>query len=161
MSDLHHYQLHLKWTGNQGEGTSGYRTYSRDHIISAAGKPDLACSSDPIFRGDPGRYNPEELLVAALSGCHMLWYLHLCADAGIVVKDYTDMAKGTIQISPDGGGHFKEVVLSPVVTLSEHVQEIKALALHQKAGELCFIARSCNFPVLYHALCKIIPDTST
>src|SRR5499426_564348 len=104
----HHYSVVVTWTGNQGSGTSGYRDYRRDHDISAAGKPIIPASSDPIFRGDASRYNPEDLLVASLSGCHMLWYLHLCADAGIRVTEYRDDATGTMVETADGGGRFAE-----------------------------------------------------
>ena len=102
MSNQHHYSLTLKWTGNKGSGTSAYTAYERSHIVSVANKPDLLCSSDASFRGDKTKYNPEELLVASLSSCHMLWYLHLCSEAGIVVTEYTDNAKGTMTVSADG-----------------------------------------------------------
>lgn len=111
------------------------------------GKPEIAASSDPSFRGDAARYNPEELLVAALSSCHMLAYLHVCADAGIVVTAYEDAAKGTMKLNRDGSGEFTEVVLSPVVTIQDPSQEELANELHHRAHELCFIARSVNFDV--------------
>src|SRR5690606_3355257 len=104
----HDYSVQVTWTGNLGQGTRGYRAYARDHEISVPGKPTLPGSSDPAFRGDPGRYNPEELLIASLSACHMLWYLHLCADAGIVVLEYLDRASGAMRETPDGGGRFVE-----------------------------------------------------
>src|SRR5690348_16487079 len=147
MEKTHHYTTILTWTGNKGEGTSGYRAYGRDHILSVAGKPDLPASSDPSFRGNPARYNPEELLVASLSSCHMLWYLHLCAVNGIVVLDYRDEASGTMQEEADGGGTFVRVVLKPRVTIAKGGDRDKALALHEKAHHLCFIARSVRFPV--------------
>ena len=103
----------MSWTGNRGQGTAGYTAYSRDHLIRVAGKPDIAATSDTAFRGSPGRYNPEELFVAALSSCHMLWYLHLCAVNDIVVTDYQDEALGTMVETDDGGGYFKEVTLLP------------------------------------------------
>ena len=101
------------WTGNRGEGTASYRGYGRDHVLSVKDKPEIPGSSDPSFRGDPQRYNPEELLVASLSSCHMLWYLHLCAVSGVVVVDYRDEAGGTMEETADGGGFFREVVLKP------------------------------------------------
>src|SRR4030095_12641543 len=104
MHKEHSYSVKLNWTGNLGQGTSGYRAYSRNHEISAGGKPALPGSSDPTFRGDPTRYNPEEFLVSALSTCHMLWYLHLCAEAQIVVLEYSDEASGVMEETPDGGG---------------------------------------------------------
>lgn len=151
----HHYSLTIEWTGNMGQGTSAYRAYERSHTISATDKPDIAASSDPAFRGDKSRYNPEELLVAALSSCHMLSYLHECANAGVVVVDYTDQATGTMVQMPDGGGHFTEVTLHPVVMVAEASMLDKANALHHRASELCFIANSCNFPVHHQPTCRV------
>jgi organic hydroperoxide reductase OsmC/OhrA len=142
----HHYEVQIAWTGNQGQGTKTYNGYRRDHVLEAAGKPVIPCSSDPAFRGDRTRYNPEELLVASLSSCHMLWYLHLCATNGIVVTDYRDNAQGVMAENPDGSGAFVEVTLQPQITI-EAGDPDKALALHEKAHHLCFIANSVNFPV--------------
>jgi len=147
MSKEHVYQTNLVWTGNLGAGTKTYTGYSRAHEISIAGKPVIVGSSDPHFRGDASRYNPEDLLVAALSACHMLYYLHLCADAGIVVTEYRDAATGRMIETPDGGGHFTEVTLHPRVVISKGSDVEKAEALHHQAHELCFIANSVNFPV--------------
>ena len=144
----HHYEIQVTWTGNLGSGTSDYRAYNRDHDISAAGKPTLPGSSDPAFRGDRTRYNPEDLLVASLSTCHMLWYLHFCATSGIVVTDYRDDARGTMQETDEGGGHFTEVMLKPVVTVAPGANRALALTLHEKAHNHCFIANSVKFPVL-------------
>ena len=144
---IHHYKATITWTGNTGKGTSDYRAYERNHTISIDGKPTIPGSSDPSFRGDPTRYNPEEMLVASLSACHMLWYLHVCTEAGVVVVDYTDDATGTMAETADGGGHFKEVTLHPKVTVSDESMIAKANELHRKANKLCFIANSCNFPV--------------
>jgi len=143
----HYYATTIEWTGNRGTGTSAYRAYSRDHIIRIPGKPDIPGSSDPHFLGDPARHNPEEMLVAALSACHMLWYLHLCAEAGIVVTAYRDAAEGVMLLEPDGGGQFIRVTLRPEVTLAAGTDEEDARALHHEAHEKCFIARSMNFPV--------------
>ncbi|PRX44783.1 organic hydroperoxide reductase OsmC/OhrA [Prauserella shujinwangii] len=143
----HGYAVTVTWTGNTGTGTSGYAAFSRDHDVSAPGKPVLAGSSDPAFRGDPARWNPEELLVASLSECHMLWYLALCAQAGVVVTDYVDEAGGTMVEQPGGAGQFTEVVLRPRVTVAEEAMLAKAEELHGPAHEKCFIARSVNFPV--------------
>src|SRR5215207_8986097 len=118
MSKEHIYQTNLVWTGNQGTGTKTYTGYSPAHEISIEGKPVIVGSSDPHFRGEPSRYNPEELLVAALSACHLLYYLHLCADAKIVVIDYQDSATGKMIETSDGGGHFTEVILRPRVVIS-------------------------------------------
>jgi len=150
MSKQHHYELTVQWTGNTGTGTSGYRQFERSHTISAAQKSDLLASSDPAFRGDPTRYNPEDLLVASLASCHMLWYLHLCAEAGVTVVEYSDTATGIMEETAAGGGRFREVTLHPLVkVLSDSMLE-KALALHEAAHALCFIANSVNFPVHHH-----------
>lgn len=143
----HHYRVRLDWTGNSGSGTSAYRDYERAHELSAAGKPVIAGSSDPHFRGDPSRWNPEELLVASLSACHQLWYLHLCSAAGIVVTAYADEAEGVMAMEADGGGRFVRVVLRPRVTLAPGADAAKATTLHHDASAMCFIARSVNFPV--------------
>jgi organic hydroperoxide reductase OsmC/OhrA len=143
----HTYELRVEWTGNDGQGTKTYKTYRRDHLIRAAGKPDVPGSSDPNFRGDAARYNPEELLVASLSACHMLWYLHLCAVNHITVLDYQDAASGVMEEAADGSGQFARVVLRPQVKISAGDDQAKALALHHDAHRLCFIARSVNFPV--------------
>lgn len=147
MSKEHIYKTDLVWTGNTGDGTKTYKGYSRAHEISIEGKPTIVGSSDPHFNGDPSRYNPEELLVAALSACHMLYYLHLCADAKIVVVDYRDSATGVMVETANGGGHFTEVVLRPRVAISNDSDAEEAEKIHHKAHELCFIANSVNFPV--------------
>lgn len=143
----HQYQVDLRWTGNTGHGTRDYRAYARAHEISAPGKPVIVGSSDPQFRGDAARYNPEELLLASLAACHMLWYLHLCADQGIVVMAYQDQPRGQMLETADGGGRFTEVVLRPVVTVAAGADSALAKMLHVRAHELCFIANSMNFPV--------------
>jgi organic hydroperoxide reductase OsmC/OhrA len=152
MGERHAYEVLTRWTGDLGTGTSDYRAYSRQHEVLGPGKvgPILG-SSDPAFRGDATRYNPEELLVASLSACHLLWYLHLCADAGIVVLEYADAARGTMAEAEGGGGHFTEVVLRPQVTITRAEQVPDALKLHEKANRLCFIANSVNFPVKHVA----------
>jgi organic hydroperoxide reductase OsmC/OhrA len=149
MAGLHSYELALTWTGNTGSGTSGYRAYSRDHEIRAPGKPVIVGSSDPAFRGDKERWNPEELLVAALSQCHMLWYLHLAATAGVVVTAYSDTPVGTLREAEDGSGRFTQVLLRPSVTVTDPQSCERAGSLHAEAHRLCFIARSVNFPVLH------------
>jgi len=146
----HCYHTKLEWTGNTGKGTTDYRSYKRDHEISSPGKTAILGSSDPNFRGDPTRYNPEELLVSSLSACHMLWYLHLCADAGIVVETYEDEAEGIMEVSADGGGRFVRVTLRPHVRVVGTVAQ--AEALHHRAHELCFIANSVNFTVNHESI---------
>jgi len=147
MGKEHRYNVTVTWTGNTGTGTAGYRSYERAHEISAEGKPAIGASSDPVFRGDRTRWNPEELLVAALSGCHQLAYLHLCVDAGIVVVEYVDHAEGWMAETPDGAGQFVRVVLHPKVTVAAGSDVAKARELHHQAHAKCFIARSVNFPV--------------
>ena len=144
---VHTYDLTVTWTGDDGRGTADYRAYRRDHVVSADGRPDLAGSSDPTFRGDATRWNPEQLLVAALSQCHMLWYLHLCATNAVVVTGYVDHAHGEMRTHGDGSGEFTSVVLRPEVTVSEPEMVEAAERLHAEAPTLCFIARSVNFPV--------------
>jgi organic hydroperoxide reductase OsmC/OhrA len=155
MSNQHQYTLTVRWTGNKGNGTASYTGYDRSHSVSIENKPDLLCSSDAAFRGDKSKYTPEDLLVASVSSCHMLWYLHLCSEAGIVVTDYVDNAQGTMVITSDGGGHFTEVTLYPVVTITDGTMEQEANDLHRRANQLCFIARSCNFPIHHKPTCKI------
>ncbi|HVI09455.1 MAG TPA: OsmC family protein [Candidatus Binatia bacterium] len=142
----HTYRIRMEWTGNDGEGTKGYKSYRRDYTISVEGKPTILGSSDPNFRGDPSRYNPEELMVASLSSCHMLWFLHLCSVNQIVVVDYLDEAGGLMKENPDGSGEFVTVTLKPKVTIASG-NPAKLDELHHKAHQLCFIARSVNFPV--------------
>jgi organic hydroperoxide reductase OsmC/OhrA len=142
---MHTFRVHTAWTGDTG---LGYGYYSRDHELSAQGKAQaIPGSSDRAFRGDSSRYNPEELLVASLSSCHLLWMLHLCADAGIAVTAYADNADGDMALNPDGSGQFVRVTLRPelTVTNADHVARLDEL--HHRAHELCFISRSVNFPV--------------
>jgi organic hydroperoxide reductase OsmC/OhrA len=143
----HTYTCALTWTGNSGVGTASYSAYARDHVFSGSGKPDLPGSSDPAFRGDARRYNPEELLVASLASCHMLWYLHLCADAGVTVLAYRDDPVGTMVEDARKGGYFTKVTLRPKVTIVSGGDTSKARDLHKSAHEKCYIANSVNFPV--------------
>jgi organic hydroperoxide reductase OsmC/OhrA len=155
----HSYHVRVAWTGNRGRGTSEYRGYARDCDITSrvtsetdgvrgvTAPAPIAGSSDPAFRGDPGRWNPEQLLVASLSQCHMLWYLHLSSEAGVLVTEYTDDARGSMTEAADGGGRFTEVLLRPQVTVASPDMLEKAAALHEPAHEKCFIANSVSFPV--------------
>lgn len=147
MAKKHQYTTAVTWTGNRGEGTASYTAFDRDHVVDVDGKPQLAASADPAFRGDPSRWSPEDLLVASLSECHMLWYLHLCADSGVVVTDYRDVAQGTMVVERDGAGRFTEVVLRPAITVADESMLSKATELHEQAHRKCFIANSVNFPV--------------
>ena len=156
MARVHLYRVTVEWTGNNGTGTSAYKAYERSHTISAAGKPSIPGSSDPQFRGDPARWNPEELLVASVSACHKLWYLHLCATSGVVVAAYVDHAEGELEESPDGSGHFRRVVLRPQVIISASSDPAKARALHAEAHAKCFIANSMNFPVEHDPQIRVL-----
>ncbi|HEY2473761.1 MAG TPA: OsmC family protein [Candidatus Cybelea sp.] len=159
----HSYQATLQWAAD-GAGTVNYRSYLRDFTVASPQKPEIAGSSDPAFRGNPSRYNPEELLVASLSSCHLLWYLHLCSRNGIAVLEYRDDARGTMRENPDGSGEFVLVELHPAVTIAPEGDRARALALHEEAHRLCFIARSVNFPVEVHGettLACRIPEFET
>jgi organic hydroperoxide reductase OsmC/OhrA len=156
MEKHHAYNVILQWTGNTGSGTNSYRTYERSHITQVQGKPEILGSSDPAFRGDKTKYNPEELLVASIAACHMLWFLHLCADAGVIVIDYRDNATGIMQETANGGGFFKEITLYPEVIVKNECMIEKANSLHQRANELCFIANSVKFPIYHKPVCKAI-----
>ncbi|MDA8777229.1 OsmC family protein [Pontimonas sp.] len=151
----HSYELHNEWVGNQGTGTSGYKAYSRAHVISAQGKPDIEGSSDSTFHGDVTRWNPEEMLIAALSQCHMLSFLHVAQAAGVVVVSYRDTATGVLQTSPDGSGAITEVTLRPDIEISRGDKD-SVPSLHHRARELCFIANSVNFPVAHEPRTKVI-----
>lgn len=143
----HHYAVTVEWTGNLGPGTTNYRAYDRRHEITAEAKPPIPGSSDPAFRGDRQRWNPEDMLVASLSACHMLWYLHFCAVNGIVVTAYRDRAEGTMAEDGGGAGRFVSVTLKPEITVEPGADLAKARALHHDAHASCFIANSVNFPV--------------
>ena len=149
MPRIHHYNIKIEWTGNTGTGTSSYSAYSRNHSVEVLNKISIPCSSDPAFRGDPTRYNPEELMVSSLSSCHMLWYLHFCAVNKIIVLDYKDWANGVMQENADGSGQFTEVTLNPVVIVADSSMQQKALQLHEDANKFCFIARSVNFQITH------------
>jgi len=151
MHPNHNYKLTLKWTGNKGSGTSGYRAYDRNHEILIEGKTTLMGSADPTFHGDKTVHNPEDLLLASLSACHMMSYLHICVKAGIVVTNYIDHATGIMAVNTDGSGRFIEVTLNPIVTITDESKLAKANELHQEANKLCFIANSVNFPVRHRA----------
>lgn len=148
MARTHRYALTVTWTGNTGTGTSSYRAFGRNHEISSAeAKPMIPGSSEPLFRGDKTRWNPEELMIASLSACHQLWYLHLCAVAGVVVTAYLDHATGELDEEADGSGRFRRAVLRPEVTLAPGSDARKAMALHHDAHAKCAMASSVNFPV--------------
>ncbi|HWE00497.1 MAG TPA: OsmC family protein [Bryobacteraceae bacterium] len=157
MNRNHCYPVTVTWTGNTGHGTSDYRGYERKYEISSgAEKPIIPGSSDPVFRGDRTRWSPEELLVASLSACHKLWYLHLCAEAGVQVVAYVDQAEGSMQEGPDGSGYFDRVVLRPEVTINRAADLETAERLHEMAHRKCFIANSVNFPVEHEPKTRVL-----
>lgn len=143
----HSYDVTVTWTGNTGDGTSSYRGYRRSHTVSTEGRPDLLGSADPTFHGDRERWNPEQLLLAALSQCHLLSYLHVCVSRGVVVTGYVDAATGSMTTDPDGSGRFTDVLLRPRVTVADEAMRAAAGKAHERANKLCFIANSVNFPV--------------
>jgi organic hydroperoxide reductase OsmC/OhrA len=146
----HEYQAHILWDGNLGDGTSSYTAYGRQYRVVIAGKPELAGSANPVFRGEPGKHDPEDLFLAAIASCHMLSYLALCARAGIRVTSYEDRATGTLVLDASGGGRFEEVTLRPMVTIADG-DAAHAAQLHQTAHEQCFIANSCSVPIRHEA----------
>ena len=154
----HSYSVSVDWTGNRGTGTSGYRAYGRDNVVRADGKTaEIAGSADRVFFGDADRWNPEELLLASLSQCHLLSYLYLAASNGIVVESYSDDASGTVKQTDDGGGNFVEAVLRPLVHISAGDPHL-ALELHREASAKCFIAASVNFPVRHEPRILVLDD---
>ena len=162
MTDLHQYDVRITWTGNLGSGTTGYKHYSRDFALEAEGKATIAGTADLAFHGTPGRWNPEEMLVAALSACHKLSYLHLCAIHGVVVTGYVDRAEGQMRFdAATGGGQFERVLLRPEVTVTPGSDVEMARTLHSKAHELCFIANSMNFAVVCEpAIAQVATDAA-
>lgn len=154
----HNYNTDITWTGNTGEGTTNYRAYQRSYTIEAKGKPAIQGSSDPSFLGNPALYNPEELFLAAISACHMLWYLHLCAENKVTVMAYQDKAKGIMQENKNGSGSFKKVTLYPEVEILEADKIELAEMLHSRAHEMCFIANSCNFAIEHQVRIQIFKN---
>lgn len=149
MPKQHDYTARIAWTGNRGEGTRTYRGYDRSWTIATPGKPAVHCSNDPLLGGDPGLPNPEDLLLASLSACHMLWYLHLASTAGIVVHAYEDAPVATGETSTNGAGRFVSATLKPHIVVEAGADIAEAEAIHHRIHEFCFIARSVNFPVFY------------
>ena len=153
MSKQHHYQLKVTWTGNKGTGTDHYTKYERSHKIEIENKVPILASSDTPFLGDATKHNPEDFLLASLSTCHMLWYLHLCADAGVIVISYIDNPTGILIQNDNGGGSFSVVTLNPIVIVTHPNMIEKANELHVKANQKCFIANSVNFEVKHLPVC--------
>ena len=154
----HRYALTVTWTGNTGDGTATYRGYRRTHTVTADGPPELLGSADRTFHGDRERWNPEQLLLASLAQCHMLSYLHVCVDAGVVVTHYVDRATGSMRTETDGGGRFTEVVLHPAVTVADDTMVEAAGEAHHRAHKLCFISNSVNFRVRHEPVVGVLPS---
>jgi organic hydroperoxide reductase OsmC/OhrA len=151
MTKVHDYTAQIVWTGDRGEGTRRYRGYDRTWRIHPDSNHSIDCSNDPLLGGDPAKPNPEDLLLSSLAGCHMLWYLHLASNAGIIVSAYEDTPVGVGEVEPDGSGRFIRAVLRPKITVQRGTDLAKADALHHDVHRFCFIARSVNFPISYEA----------
>lgn len=158
MSKNHLFFSSIVWTGNLGSGTDTYTTYSRSHTVSSVSKESIHCSSDPMFRGDASKYNPEELFLSSISSCHMLWYLHLCADAKIVVVEYKDDCEGILKLDEHSLGKFEHITLRPTIIISEVAKIEKAKELHQLAHKFCFIAQSLNVHVSIEPTITSLPQ---
>jgi organic hydroperoxide reductase OsmC/OhrA len=154
MPQEHRYKLKTVWEGNTGKGTINVREYDRSHTVSIDNKPHLHLTTDNAAVGDKTKLNPEDLLVSAVSSCHMLSYLYVCAMGGIVITSYEDNATGLMIENPDGGGSFREIMLNPVFTVSEISMKEKAISLHHRAHEICYIANSVNFEIKCNPVCK-------
>ncbi|WP_338841618.1 OsmC family protein [Flavobacterium ginsenosidimutans] len=156
MTFKHIFKAEANWTSKQNLADSSKRFYSKSHQVKIEGKPILNVSAAKAFKGDPSLYNPEDLLLSSLVSCHMMSYLYVCSQNGIEVLEYSDNAEATLEVNPDGSGRFTEVRLNPKITIVNSDKVELALELHQKANQLCFIANSCNFPVLHEASCEVI-----
>ena len=149
MAKIHEFPSHVVWTGNRGSGTSAYKAYDRTWDMAVEGKATVHCSNDPMLGGDPSKYNPEDMLIAAVSSCHMLWYLHLCSVAGVTVTSYVDDPVGIGESEPSGKGKFIEAVLRPKITITKESDAEKAVSIHDEIHNYCFIARSVSFPIRF------------
>lgn len=156
MNHLHYYKLTAEWHGNKGTGTSGLKAYDRSHTVTIEGKPQLFLTTDNAAVGDQTKLNPEDLLVTAVSSCHMLSYLYVCALEGVIVTSYTDRATGSMMEYDAGGGQFRDITLNPLVTVAETSMIEKANELHHKAHEICYIANSVNFEVHCHPVTNAV-----
>ncbi|OXB02804.1 OsmC family protein [Flavobacterium pectinovorum] len=152
----HLFKAELNWASSPNPEQSASKFYSKSHKIVIEGKPVLNVSAAKAFKGDPELYNPEDLLLSSLVSCHMMSYLYVCSQNGIEILEYSDNAEATLEVNPDGSGRFVEVLLNPKVKISNQDKIDLAIELHTKANQLCFIANSCNFPVLHEASCEAI-----
>ena len=149
---IHNYEIDFEWTGNLGAGTSGYKVYSRNYLFSSSGKTPVEGSADKLYRGDEDKYNPEELFLVSICSCHMLWYLHLCADEGVNVLEYKDRPHASLKLQSDGGGRFETVVLKPIIKIEDAEKKELARSLHAQAHHKCFIANSLNVSIQIEAI---------
>lgn len=159
MNTQHNYNVATKWTGNQGIGTSNYKDFERSYTIQIENKADIFGSSDPEFRGDRTKHNPEELLLASVSSCHMLWYLHFCSESKIVVTDYIDNATAILDETENGNGKFSSITLNPTITITDQSMVELATELHKKANEFCFVANSLNLKVTHQPIFEVAKNT--
>jgi len=155
LAQTHEYTARVLWTGNRGQGTAGYRAYDRTWNVETPGKPVIKCSNDPLLGGDSGLHNPEDMLISALSACHMLWYLHLASDAGIKVMAYLDDPEAVGETDANGASRFLRATLRPRIEVPEGTDLAQADALHEEVHKYCFIARSVAFPVTYKARYRV------
>lgn len=153
MAFKHIFKVALSWFSTEKVASPKSKVYSKSHHISIEGKSDLAISAAKAFKGDPSLYNPEDLLLSSLVSCHMMSYLYLCDQNNIEVISYTDHAEAILEVNSDASGRFVEVILKPAVVILNPEQIALALDLHKKANQLCFIANSCNFPVMHMPTC--------
>ena len=151
----HEYAARLVWSNRSGAGTADYAGYDREYRVLVSGKPELTGSADAMFRGEASKHNPEDLFLVAISSCHMLSYLALCARNGVRVTAYEDDVRGTLALTPDGGGKFEIVTLRPRVTVADADTTDKAMQLHETAHQVCFIANSCSVPIHHHATIEV------
>lgn len=155
MGFKHLFKAKTTWFSNKKDIVSAKKRYTKSHVITIEGKPDLHVSAAKAFKGDPELYNPEDMLLSSVVSCHMMSYLYVCSQNGIDVLSYSDAAEATLEVSEDGSGRFTEVRLYPKVIISQPEKIEEALSLHKKANQLCFIANSCNFPIIHYPVCKI------
>lgn len=156
------YAVSVEWAGDDRRIADGRRAYARDVVVRSEGKLHaIEASADPAFFGDGTRWNPEELLLAALAECHLLSYLHVAARRGIDVVAYTDAAEGWLERLPEGRGRFAEAVLRPVVTIGADSDPQTALDAHAEAASLCFIGASVNFPVRHEPEIRVAPASGS
>ena len=151
----HLFKAKLNWNSIPKEVITNTKRYTKTHQIAIDGKEILNVSAAKAFKGDPNLYNPEDLLLSSVVSCHMMSYLYVCSQNDITVVSYQDNAEGTLEVLENGSGRFVEIRLNPSVIIKEKEKIAQALSLHTKASELCFIANSCNFPILHFASCEV------